>query len=130
MEAKPGVREGEKAILRRAERAMMRAMCGRKATDKHTTELMDMLGLNETVDGLARANAVRWYGHVLRRDDDSVLRVALDLEVSGKRKQGRPKKTWKKQVEEETTRVGLKIEDALDRVLWRDGVRTIAEGMG
>ena len=27
-----------------------------------------------------------WYGHVLRRDDDSVLRVALNLEVSGKRK--------------------------------------------
>ena len=26
--------------------------------------------------------------HVLRKDDDSVLRVALDLEVHGKRKQG------------------------------------------
>ena len=37
---------------------------------------------------------------MLRRDDDSVLRVALNLEVSGKRKRGRPKKTWKKQVEE------------------------------
>ena len=31
----------------------------------------------------------------------SVLRVALDLEVSGKRKRERPKKTWKKQMEEE-----------------------------
>ena len=30
---------------------------------------------------------------MLRRDDDSVLRVALDLEVSGKKKRGRPKKT-------------------------------------
>lgn len=124
------LREHEKAILRRAERAMMRAMCGRKATDKHTSELMDMLGLKETVDGLAKANVVRWYGHVLRRDSDSVLRVALDLEVSGKRKQGRPKKTWKKQVEEETAKVGLKIEDALDRELWRDRVRTIAAEMG
>ena len=34
---------------------------------------------------------------MLRRNDDSVLRAALDLEVSGKRKQGSPKKTWKKQ---------------------------------
>ena len=32
----------------------------------------------------------------VRRDDDSVLRLALNLEVSGKRKRGRPKKTWKK----------------------------------
>ena len=30
---------------------------------------------------------------VLRRDDDSVLRVALDLEVSGKRKREQPNKT-------------------------------------
>ena len=70
---------------------------------------------------------VRWYGHVLQRDDDSVSRVALNLKVSGKRKRGRPKKTWKKQVKEEE--IGLKNEDALNRDKWRDGVRAIAEGM-
>ena len=52
---------------------------------------MDMLGLKETVDRLATAKGVRWYVDVLRRDDDSVLRVAPDLELSGKRKRGRPK---------------------------------------
>ena len=51
---------------------------------------------------------------MLRRDDDSVLRVALNLEVTGKRKRGRPKNTWKKQVEGETEKVGLKKENALD----------------
>ena len=110
-------------------RAMVRAMCGQKVVDrKPTEEQMDMLGLKETIDRLATANGVRWYGHVLRRDDDSVLRVALNLEVSGKRKRGRPK-TWKKQVEEETEKIGLK-EDALRRDKWRDRVRAIAEGMG
>ena len=74
-------------------------------------------------------NGVRWYGHVLRKDDDNVLRVALDLEVSGKSKRGRPKKTRKKQVEEETENIGLKKKDALNRAKWRDGVREIAEGM-
>ena len=97
---------------------------------KTTEEQMDMLGLKETIDQLATANGVRWYGHVLRRDNDSVLRVALNLEVTGKRKRGRPKKTWKKQVEEEAEKVGLKKEDALRRDKWRDGVREIAEGMG
>ena len=38
-----------------------------------------MLGFNKTIDRLATANGVRWYGHVLRSDDDSVLRVAPDL---------------------------------------------------
>ena len=64
------------------------------------------------------------------RDDDSVVRVALNLQVSGNRKRGRPKKTWRKQVEEETEKIGLKKEDALNRAMWRDGVRAIAEGMG
>ena len=41
-----------------------------------------MLGLKETIDRLATANGIRWYGHVPRRNDDSVLRVALNLEVS------------------------------------------------
>ena len=90
---------------------------------------MDILGLKQTIDRLATANGVRWYGHVLRRDDDSVLRVPLDLEVSGKRNRGRPN-TWKKQVEEETEKIGLKKEDALRRDKWRDVVRGIAEEMG
>ena len=33
---------------------------------------MDMLGLKVTIDQLVTANEVRWHGHVLRRDDDSV----------------------------------------------------------
>ena len=73
---------------------MVRAMCGQKVVDrKRTEEQMDMLGLKETIDRLATANGVRWYGNVLRRDDDSVLRVILNLEVTGKRKRGRLQKT-------------------------------------
>ena len=72
----------------------------------------------------------RWHRHVLRRDDDSVLTVALYLEVSGKRKRGRLKRTWKKQVEEETEKIGLKKEDTLNQAKWRDGVLAIAQGMG
>ena len=84
------LKENEKAILRRMERAMVRAMCGQRVVDRKTTEeQINILGLKETIDQLATANGVRWYGHVLRRDDDSVLRVALDFEVSGKRKRGR-----------------------------------------
>ena len=50
--------------------------------------------------------------------------------MSGKKKRERPKKTWKKQVEEETEKIGFKKEDALNRSKWRDGVRAVAEGMG
>ena len=92
---------------------------------------MDMLILKETVDQLAKATGeVRWYVHVLRRDDDSVLRVALDLEVSGKRKLGRQQKTWKKSTEEETEIVYLDTEDILNLVMWQSRVQRSGKEMG
>ena len=61
------LRENDVGILRRAERSMLRMMCHIKLVDKrNTVELMDMLGLKEAVDKLARANSGRWCGHVLR----------------------------------------------------------------
>ena len=78
--------KNEIAILRRTERAMVRAMCGAKLMEKKKTEgPMEMLGWKETVVQMAKANGVRWYGHVLRRDDGHVLRKALEFEVKGKR---------------------------------------------
>ena len=82
---------------------------------KRTEDLTEMLGLNETVVQMAKANGVRWYGHVLRRDDGHVLRIAMEFEVKGRRKRGRPKKTWKMQVEKESKSVGMEEEDATNR---------------
>ena len=56
---------------------------------RRTEDLMEMLGVKETVIQMAMANGVRWYGHVLRRNDGHVLRKALEFEVKGKRKRGR-----------------------------------------
>ena len=52
----------------------MRAMCGIQLKDrKRSKDLMSMFGLSEVIDGLAMANSVSWYGHVLRREDCQVL---------------------------------------------------------
>ena len=79
---------------------------------------------------MAKANGVRWYWHVLRRDDGHVLRKALEFEVKGKRKRGRPKKTWKTQVAKESKSVGLEKEDAFNRARWRVEVGEIAVRVG
>ena len=86
------LKESDMGILRRTGRSMVRAMCGEQLKDrKRSTDLVFMVGPNETIDQLVVANSVRWYGHVLR---------ALDLEVEGHGKKGRPKRTWKRQTEE------------------------------
>ena len=108
------LRESEMTILRRTERAMVRSMCEVKLVDRKNTEkLMEMLDLQKTLDRMAKANGVRWYGHVIRRKDDDVLKKAVMMEVNGQRKRGRPKMTWKRQVEESVKKVGLKIEQVI-----------------
>ena len=64
----------------------MRAMCGVQLKyRKRSTDLTFMLGFSETIDHLAKANSVRLYGHVLRKEDGHVLRRALDFDVEGQR---------------------------------------------
>ena len=58
------------------------------------------------------------------------MRKALEFEMKGKRTRGRPKKTWKTQVEKESENVCLEKEDALNRARWRVGVGEIAVRVG
>ena len=75
------LREKELAILRRAERAM----CEMKMMNrKKTNEQMDLLELDNTMD---KANGVRWYGYVLRREDGNVLRKALEFKSDEQKKE-------------------------------------------
>ena len=82
-------------------------------------ELMETLGLKETLNRMAKAKGVRWYGHVIRRDDDNILKKAMVMEANGKRKRGRPKMTCRRQVEKNVKKVDLKIEKASDRTRWK-----------
>ena len=105
--------ESEMRILQSTKRSMMRPLCGVQLKDRRrSTDLMFMLGLNETIDQLAMANSARWHGNVLRREDVHVLRMAFDFEAEGQRKKGMVKRTWTNQVEEESVQVGLRREDA------------------
>ena len=107
---------------------MVRAMCGVQLKDiKRSTDLMFMLGLKEIIDQLAMANRVCRYGHVLRREDGHFLR-SLDFEIEGQRKKGRMKRTWKRQVEEESAMVGLRMKDAHCRSKWSVGITRLLLG--
>ena len=109
--------------------SMVGVICGEYLKGgKRYTDLMFMLGLNEKIDQLAIANSVCRYDHVLRREDGHVLRRAFHFEVEDQRKKWRPKRTWKKQVEEESVKVGLRMEDVLCRSKWSVDVNRIAAG--
>ena len=52
--------------------------------------------------------------------------IRLDFEVESQGKKGRPKRTWKKQEEKESVKVGLRRKDALCRSKWSVDIDKIA----
>ena len=68
-------------------------------------------------------NRLRWYGHVLRKDDSEWVKKCMDYVVEGVRPRGRPKRTWKEAVEGDMKSLKLMKEGALVpgkyRRLWR-----------
>ena len=46
---------------------------------------MGLIGVEESLDGLARESGVRWHWHVLRRNGEDVWRRVLDFEVVARR---------------------------------------------
>ncbi|KAK6765123.1 hypothetical protein RB195_025167 [Necator americanus] len=62
---------------------------------------------------------LRWFGHVLRREEDSVAKTAFRLDVSGVRPRGRPKIRWLDRVKLDMIDARLCTADAIDRTKWK-----------
>ncbi|XP_070206237.1 uncharacterized protein [Littorina saxatilis] len=48
----------------------------------------------------------RWIGHTLRKTTTSITRQALTWNPQGKRRRGRPRNTWRRDLEAEVKRIG------------------------
>ena len=66
-----------------------------------------------------RGARLRWYGHVLRKDDGYIGRRMLRMELPGKRKRGRPKSRFMDVVKEDMTELEVTEEEIEDRSNWR-----------
>ena len=64
-----------------------------------------------------------WIGHTLRKPTSDIPRQALEWNLQGKRKVGRPVKTWRRSVEEELKQANITWNaakrTAANRVRWR-----------
>jgi hypothetical protein len=65
----------------------------------------------------------RWIGQTLQKPDGAIEKAALKWNPQGVRKRGRPKKTWRKTIEEEAMEVGKtwgEVKEAgYNRTRWR-----------
>ena len=69
-----------------------------------------------------REGRLRWYEHVMRRDQKYVERKMMKMELLGKRR-GRPKRRFLDIVKKDMREVGAKETDVEDRKMWRMMIR-------
>ena len=77
------VRKENEVALQRAEMRMVRWMCGVKLQDRvPSKELRGRLELEDIISVLQR-NRLRWYGDVLRKEDNDWVKKCMEYEVEG-----------------------------------------------
>ena len=90
-----------------------------KIRNEHTksTVKVERLGMK------MREGRMRWYGHVMRRDQEHVGRKMMEMELPGKRRRGRPKRRFLDVVKEDMRKVGAEETDVEDKKVRRMLIR-------
>ena len=113
------VKKAQEKKLDVAEMRMLRWMSG-------VTKLVRIR--NERIRGTTKVGEIskkvqesrlKWYGHVLRREDECVGKRVMEMKVPGKRRRGRPKWKWLDSIRNDFSERELSGEDAQDRPIWR-----------
>ena len=106
----------DEARLRGVERRMIRMMCVVRLIDRMLTDVFrDRVGVVVKIEDLIIQSYLQWYSHVMHGDINSQIREVMDVEITGKRKKGRPRKWWEEFVKKDLERYGLRREDVYHR---------------
>ena len=100
--------------LRSCDRRMLRIMAGVTWKDGISSkEVADRSGVKELAV-ILREQRLRWYEHVVRRTEEEPLYRVNEVEVDGRIPRDRPKKTWRKCVQDDLELLSVGEEEALD----------------
>lgn len=96
---------------------------------KHNKEIRDQYRENDVVAHV-RSGRLRWAGHVLRREQGTLLKEAGCGVPDGRRPPGRPKRRWWDGVRADAGRIGTSMEEAENRGEWRKIVGAAKSQLG
>ena len=104
------------------EMRMLRWMCGVTRKDKIRNE--HIRGTTKVVQASRKITErrLKWYGHVMRMEEDHVVRRVMTKAIPGKRNRGRPKTRWKDVCKRDMQTVGLREGDEGDRAYWKETI--------
>ena len=106
-----------------AEIKMLRFAMGVTRKDKIINEYIRGTVKVEWLGMKMREGRLRWYGHVMRRDQEYAGRRMIEMELPGNRRRRRPRRRFLDVVKEDMEEVGAKEIEVDDRMVWRKIIR-------
>ena len=94
---------------------MLRWMCGVTKLDKIRNERIRGPTKVGEITKKVQERRLKWYGHVLIREEHYVGRRAMKMKVQGRRKRGRPKRRWLDKANDYNKENGLSADEVYDR---------------
>ena len=79
----------DEARFHGVERRIIKMMCSMRLVNRVSTDVFwDRVSFVVKIKDIIQTS-LKWHGHVIRRDFNSQMRGAMELEITGKRKTGR-----------------------------------------
>lgn len=122
--------QAEEQMLGTFERKVLRRIFGpvpdpeRTMRIRYNFELKALFGEPDIV-AVAKSSRLRWAGHLMRMKEDSLSRRVFQGKMYGQRPQGRPRKRWCENIEDDLDKLGVR--DWKTRAQNRTGWRTVVE---
>ena len=104
-------------VMEVAEMKMLRFAMGVMRKEKIRNQYIRGTVKVEHLGMKMREGRLRWYGHVMSKDQEYVGRSMMEMELLGKRKRGRPKRRFLDVVKKDMGEVGVKETDVESRMV-------------
>lgn len=128
----------DESRIQAAEMKFLRGIIGKTRRDKiRNVDIRDRIGFPKLQDSI-ETSKLKWYGHMMRMEEDRVPKRIFMEKIPGRRPRGRPRKRWMDTVVESIEKRGVKVKEVLkegsewwrDRKLWRSLVHNPTQKTG
>ena len=121
-----GMKVSERRRLNVFEMKCLRSMAGVSMLDRlRNEEVRERTGVRKELAGRVDMNVLRWFGHVVRMDNERLSKRVMNAKVDGRNVRGRPRFGWMDGVKKALNDRGMDVREANERARNRKEWRAI-----
>lgn len=118
------INKRNKSKINAVEMECWRRCCRVVRTDRiPNEEIRNRMGVEKDAISRIEEKRLSWYGHARRSSDNNWIKKITEWSPMGRRKRGRPRRSWRDDVDEAMEKRGLEDGDWEDKKEWRNWLR-------